>query len=325
MPAILSVFYLAGAAVFLLISYLFETRGYGMIFGNSFAGLLPYGLSIAAVLAFGLNLAKGLFCAALAFAGPEDRGSTRGMVWSLRVLVVTNSLILSLLVFSGNLVAPQADAMLVQARNAVRQDFQSREMQMQVQLDASVARVNGQLQARLGDLRDYYDPRIKTAESERRAQMDIGGSAWKGSKFDEFDRQIAALNAEWSTARKLARDEADTQVAALSTGHQQKLDALRHASVNAQGALSLKDLRQRDEAQNPDLLRLADLLAGTLNIPGLSPLFMGVILTAVAALLIEFTPLVLLSAGFNALNRAMRVPATRPHAQGNVSYLTAAE
>lgn len=297
MANLLATFLLGGAFLFFGLSFAVDATGYGVLVNGIFEDYLPARISVAMVLAFAFTLAKALFCAIIAWSRHHRQKAPRRAIWALRAVVVVNSMVISLLVLSANLVSPEAQSLLDTARREVNREGMRDERAATLWLDTVKQVLLADRDLALDALDTFYIPRIAEAERERRAQMDIGGQKFKGALFSEFDAQIGKLTDEWKAETARVNTTFRTALAAAETKARARRDAALAREKEAMDALTIDRFTGTTEAQNPHLVRLTEMLNSARGQDWIDPILAGMFLTLTAALVIEFAPLVLLGYG----------------------------
>jgi hypothetical protein len=291
------------AGLLVWVSFLFEVRAYSALLGQ--VGTMPIigGYDLAHCLAFGLNGAKIMLIYVIAQAMLSHRGRAF-VLKGLRGMVLSLSLLMTLLVFSGQTISPNADQQLVQARAVVDAELRAalvdldrrHEARMAVQreaLAAEIDRVTAAHQALQADLRAQYD-----------RERGIGGQGFRGARYEELERLIS-VDVEQTTARidALRAEAAEAQLAVeLERDNRRETLTARHAERRE--SIQLRTIFDSPEAQHPTMMRFVELTSSVLPDGWGTTLNMTLFLAFLVSLVIELLPMAMFGYVFGILAKS---------------------
>jgi hypothetical protein len=305
------------AGLLVWVSFLFEVRAYSALLGPVGTMQVLWGYDLAHCLAFGLNGAKIMLIYIIAQAVLSHRGKAF-VLKGLRGVVLSLSLLMTLLVFSGQTISPNADQQLVQARAQVDADLraaladvdrrhEARILAQQEALDAEIDRVTAAHQALQADLRSQYD-----------RERGIGGQAFRGARYEELERLIAEDIAR-TTARidELRAEAAATQlIAEVERDNRRETLTARHAE--RRDSIHLRTIFDSPEAQHPTMMRFVELTSSVLPEGWGTTLNMTLFLAFLVSLVVELLPMAMFGHVFGVLARASEAGAM-PQSASQVS------
>lgn len=282
------------ALTLVYISFLFEREAFTVLLGTfGTSSIFPgFTVTLAEALAFGLNGAKiGLPFIIVQMTVVE--GGWALVPRLLRVLILALSLLMTLVIVSGQTISPQAEARLEAFRTEATERYEAELANLVEETAQQLSRVTERFATEMSAVRDTSATRITEWNAQRDVERGIGGQDFKGTRYDDLERLILAEQA--SSARRLdelSRDElaaaaAVTQEAAGKRAQlEQKLaDTLRENDFDTVYASS--------EAQNLYVLKFVTVLRQFVENDVVNPVLTTIGLSILISLLIEVTPMTL--------------------------------
>lgn len=282
------------ALTLVYISFLFEREAFTVLLGsfgtsNIFPGSV---VTLAEALAFGLNGAKiGLPFIIVQMSVVDGKWALVPRL--LRILILILSLLMTLVIVSGQTISPQAEARLEAFRAEATDNHEAELTALGDETAQQLARISERFAAELTAVRNTSATRIVEWNAQRDVERGIGGQDFKGTRYEDLERLI--LDEQNSSAKRLdeLRREELTATAAVTqeaagkrTGLEQKLaDKLRETDFDTVYAST--------EAQNPYVLKFVSVLRQFIESNAVNPVLITIGLSVLISLLIEVTPMTL--------------------------------
>lgn len=314
----LSLAVIGGAGLLIVwCSYIFDLHAITILLRNLGGTRLLSGqdFTLAGTLAAGINLAKVALSLIIAHRIVVG-GWTVGPQLA-RLLVLSLSLTLALVVFGSETISPNAratyDARLAaaaEARAASLTDLNGR-------LDAQAANTVASYEAVRADAANTARPRIAELQAQFDEERGDGGQAFKGAVYLELEALLAAANTSLTARLDLLRDEEQAALDTIASERATSIAQIDATYTTARDALDLATIAGEAEAQHPAVVAFARIVATLLGRDSVDPILITVALSVMTTLVLELLPMTLLTHAFREAGEARqardaRTAAARP-------------
>jgi hypothetical protein len=297
------------ATLFVYLSYTFELTAYENLLGDAFAGVVVplLGVSLIAGIAICLNGAK-LSITWLLATSPKQGIFRNLALKAIRVVIIINSVLMTLMVFSGELVDPKAEEVLANMNEVTAVRYESEKSAVNETFDAQEANLQLQVSRERQAIDKFHLPRLKNLEDLLTAERERGGKYFHGRRYKELLRLIEEQTLAYNTATDKLVSNEQSSLQALRRQRSAALETVAYVNENGVSSMSLKDVVGTVEAQNPQMVRFVATLTSLQENDRITPQTSSIVLTVLATILIELLPILLLHHVFRS---AARVGTTR--------------
>lgn len=296
----------AGAALLLVyISYLLEVQGYGALLGSVGAEPLSrrYDVTLAEGLAAGFNIAKITLIFIVARLMIEY-GSPALSAKSLRGFVLLLSLSMSLVVFAGQTISPNAEVALAERQREITANADAEAAEVSARFDARAERAEQSYERRITAEWDAHQTRLAELNAELAGERMIGGQNFAGARFRDIEQRIEAQRAQGQERVDTLRGELAQELAQIEQEREPRLQTIADDAQAALDAVQFGEVFDSHEAQHPWLLRAVEVVRSVT--PGDRDIYPGHVTVGLAlfiSLAIELLPMVMLHHVFTTLAR----------------------
>lgn len=280
------------ALTLVYISFLFEREAFTVLLGTfGTSNIFPGSpVTLAEALAFGLNGAKiGLPFVIVQMSVVDGRWAL--MPRLLRILILILSLLMTLVIVSGQTISPQAEARLEAFRTEATDNHEAELTVLGDETAQQLARITERFAAETTAVRNTSATRIAEWNAQRDVERGIGGQDFKGTRYEDLERLI--LDEQNSSAKRLdelRREElaATTAITQEATG---KRTSLEQKLTDTLSKTDFDTVYASSEAQNPYILKFVTVLRQFIESNAVNPVLMTIGLSVLISLLIEVTPM----------------------------------
>lgn len=299
------------AACLVFVSYQFEVRAYTALLG-SFGAQKTFpdrDLTVAQLLALGLNGGKIvlIFVVVDALRRWQNRARAAKV---LRVLVLVLSFLMTLLVFGGQTISPQAEAQLEADRDGIRNAHAATMEGLEADRERQADIITASHREEVERVRTAHASRLQELNALLDAERQIGGQDFKGARYVEIEDMITAEKTGAANRLDRLREEEQATLATLMEAFDDRAQTAKTRAQDALKALSFTDSFASHEAQNPYMLRAAAMVR-TFSDVHADPVKVAIFLAAILCFAAELLPMVLFAHLFRVLGDSLLAPSAQ--------------
>ncbi len=235
---------------FIYLSYFFEWYAYTRLFEKT--NFIILGLEFVVILAVILNLGKIVTTAII--EDNKKRNKANGLFYCLRFLFISISFIMSLFVMSALFYAPNAEKVYQKKLDQIKISYLNKDERIAHLHDKLLNQRESRYKKDIAEIKARYQPQIDRANKGMEKQMGIGGQAFKGKKYLEW--QSVAKNYTDKRDAELDRNKAkyDQDISRLETEFTQQQQQLSNQREKVLASESLEQHLGDYESQHSALI-----------------------------------------------------------------------
>lgn len=295
--------------VALYLSYYMELMIYRSIFEGMDYVVLN-GITITVIFAATFNAAKLGITWILSFLKLTNANLVPAVL--LRVVLVVNSLLMTVFIVTGQFTAPHLQEVYNKERTQVESQFYNRETRISENHNSNLEQCKERYTLQVSEIKKQYQPDIALAKTGMNEEMhNVQNGVWKGPYYKEwklkFDSASQQMNASLSQARLQYQQAIDTE----NKRYEKKQEELSEANIVALANVKPENYLDRYESQNhyvTALISLINKVTGATIGPQHIILLVAMLLTTI----IEFIPLLLGGHLFSRVLEMKRIRADSP-------------
>lgn len=276
--------------VALYLSYFMELVIYRSIF-DGMDYVIFKGITITVFFAATFNAAKLGVTWILSYLKVTD--SSRLLAIILRIILVCNSLLMTVFIVTGQFSAPNAEKVHRKELAQIEDRFHERQQAVESGHHSALSQLKLNYDLEVTKVKELYFPDLHRASDGMEKEMgNVQGGVWDGSRYKEWKSKHAQTKALMDVSLLKAMDRYQQAVAEQNHKFDQKLEKISGDKLKAFEEETIEKHLNRYESQNKHVVALIDLIN---MVTGASigahhiVFLVSILITAI----IEFVPLLL--------------------------------
>jgi hypothetical protein len=249
------------------------------------------GVTVTIVIAATFNAAKiGI---TWIFAHMKVAGKNPFSAYALRLVLITNSLFMTLFVVTGQFTAPNAEEVLMKNIRTIEQLFYDKEHAARENHRLALEQMKASYLLEREEFRNLYQPDLdEAAEGQKYEMKNVVNGIWKGEKYNEWNDKYYITQEKLNKALVQAFGRYRDKLDAHNTKYEQKLESIAAEKQAALDNESIEKYLNSYESQNRLVVSFIAMMNKATGLD-IGPHHITLLVASLITAIVEFVPLLL--------------------------------